>query len=82
MSRMLRETTAVEISSESDARAFAYIIAAVRNARSRCEYDGGLWGVHYPTARRYRRTMEDAKQTVRRAEIVLAAWRDGAANET
>jgi hypothetical protein len=77
MSRKLRaETYAVSAGLPgADPDAVRALAREVVLARHTCTFtEGGMWGyARRPSARRFRRTMEDAKQTVRRAEIVLAA---------
>jgi hypothetical protein len=74
LSRALRAATAAVLSGEGDALSLALLAEDVRRARQFAIYEGGgLYGFgRAPSARQFRRTREDAKQTVRRAEIVLA----------
>jgi hypothetical protein len=75
MSRKLRaltDTAAAGLADPAEVRALAREVAIARHTYT----ESGVWDSrNRPSVRRSRRTMEDAKQTVRRAEIVLAALR-------
>jgi hypothetical protein len=74
MCRALRADTGKLAAGLADPAAVAKLAAEVALARHTCTFtEGGMWGyAHRPSHRRFLRTMEDAKQTVRKAEIELA----------
>jgi hypothetical protein len=73
LSRALRAATAAATAGKVDPANLRVLCECVRDARATCFYEDRLWSFHGPSPRRFRRTMEDAKQTVRCAEIALVA---------
>jgi hypothetical protein len=75
LSRELRATASAVASGNADPDALRDLSETVRAARWTCaETEGGTYGLYRrPSHRRLRRTLEDARQMIRRAEIVLSA---------